>query len=47
MKGYSPKFESNIQKEINSQSQYSFIELGVQSKCDEDCECETCTYKQK
>lgn len=48
MKGYSPTFATKNKKELNSQTQTSFIELGVkQSKHEEDCDCEKCINKQK
>ena len=42
MKGYTPNFNTKPKSELNSKSKNSFIELGVKTKCDENCECEKC-----
>lgn len=43
MKGYKPNIKLINKKELNSQKQNSFIELGVkESKCETECECEKC-----
>lgn len=46
MKGYTPNLKVNKEKELNSKTSYSFIELGVkQSKCPNECDCEVCKGK--
>lgn len=48
MKGYMPDLKVINQKELNSKTKLSFIELGVkQLKCEENCECDKCKKKIK